>query len=158
MWKDAPHCWLLEKCKSKVQWGITSHWSKWPSLKSLQIINAGEGVGEREPSYTVGGNVNWCSYYGEWCVCLCVHVCACMPAFSCVWLSVTPWTVACQTSLFMEFSRQEYWSGLLFHSTGDLPNPGIKHTSLVSCVGRQVIYQLSHQWSPREQYGGSLKP
>ena len=25
--------------------------------------------------------------------------------------AVTPWTVACQTSLFMEFSRQEYWSG-----------------------------------------------
>jgi len=26
----------------------------------------------------------------------------------------------------MEFSRQEYWSGLPFPSTGDLPNPGIK--------------------------------
>ena len=31
------------------------------SLKSLQIINAGEGVEKREPSYTVGGNINWCS-------------------------------------------------------------------------------------------------
>ena len=29
--------------------------------------------------------------------------------------------------LFMEFSRQEHWSGLPFHSLGDLPNPGIKH-------------------------------
>ena len=36
-----------------------------PSLKSLQITNAGEGVEKREPSYTVGGNVNWCSHYGE---------------------------------------------------------------------------------------------
>ena len=27
--------------------------------------NAGEGVERREPSYTVGGNVNWCSHYGE---------------------------------------------------------------------------------------------
>ena len=34
---------------------------KWS--KSLQIINAGEGVEKREPSYTVGGNVNWCSHY-----------------------------------------------------------------------------------------------
>ena len=34
-------------------------------IKSLQIINAGEGVEKREPSYTVGGNVNWCSHYGE---------------------------------------------------------------------------------------------
>ena len=33
--------------------------------KSLQIINAGEGVEKREPSSTVGGNVNWCSHYGE---------------------------------------------------------------------------------------------
>ena len=28
-------------------------------------MNAGEGVERREPSYTVGGNVNWCSYCGE---------------------------------------------------------------------------------------------
>ena len=34
-------------------------------LKSLQIINAGEGVEKREPSYTVGGDVNGCSHYGE---------------------------------------------------------------------------------------------
>ena len=30
----------------------------------------------------------------------------------------------------MEFSRQEYWSGLPFPSPGDLPNPGIKTRSL----------------------------
>ena len=28
-------------------------------------MNAGEGVEKREPSYTVGGNINWCSHYGE---------------------------------------------------------------------------------------------
>ena len=33
-------------------------------IKNLQIINAGEGVEQREPSYTVGGNVNWFSHYG----------------------------------------------------------------------------------------------
>ena len=33
--------------------------------KSLQIINAGEDVEKREPSNTVGGNINWCSYYGK---------------------------------------------------------------------------------------------
>ena len=33
--------------------------------------------------------------------------------FSCVQLFVTPWTVARQAPLSMEFSRQEYWSGLL---------------------------------------------
>ena len=36
----------------------------------------------------------------------------------------TPWTVAYQASQFMEFSRQEYWSGLPFPSAQDLPDPG----------------------------------
>ena len=39
---------------------------------------------------------------------------------------VTPWVIACQGSLSMEFSRQEYWSGLPFPSPGDLPDPGIE--------------------------------
>ena len=43
----------------------TTHWSKQPSLKSLQIINVGVGVEKREPSYTAGGNVNWYSHYGK---------------------------------------------------------------------------------------------
>ena len=47
----------------------------------------------------------------------------------CVWLSVTPWTVAHQAPLSMEFSRQEYWSGLPFPSPGDLPDPGIERGS-----------------------------
>ena len=38
----------------------------------------------------------------------------------------TPWTVATQALLSMGFSKQEYWSGLLFASPGDLPQPGIK--------------------------------
>ena len=44
--------------------------------------------------------------------------------------SATPWTVAHQTPLFIEFSRQAYWSGLPWPSTGDLPDPGIKLRSL----------------------------
>ena len=40
----------------------------------------------------------------------------------------TPWTVACQAPLSVEFSRQEYWSGLPVPS-GELPNPGIKPAS-----------------------------
>ena len=36
------------------------------------------------------------------------------------------WTVAFQAPLSMDFSRQEYWSGLPFSSPGDLPHPGIK--------------------------------
>ena len=44
-------------------------------------------------------------------------------------LFVTPWTVARQAPLSVEFPRQEYWSGLPFPSSGDLPDPGIKPRS-----------------------------
>ena len=44
---------------------------------------------------------------------------------SCVWVFMTPWTVACQAPLSMEYSRQEYWSGWPFPSPGNL-DPGIK--------------------------------
>ena len=49
-----------------------------------------------------------------------------------VWLSATPWTVARQAPLSMEFSRQGRWSGLPCPPPGDLTNPGIKPVSLVS--------------------------
>ena len=42
---------------------------------------------------------------------------------------MTPWTVASQASLSMGFSRQKYWSGLLFLSPGDLPDPGFEPRS-----------------------------
>ena len=42
---------------------------------------------------------------------------------------MTPWTVAYQAPPSMEFSRQEYWSGLPFPSPGDLPDPGIESRS-----------------------------
>ena len=65
-----------------------------------------------------------------WCFCgmrVCVCVCVCVSQrVSLVWLFETPWIIACQAPLPMEFSRQEYWSRLLFPSPGDLPNPGIK--------------------------------
>ena len=41
--------------------------TEWLPSKSLQTINAGEGVEKREPSYTVGGNANQYSHYGEQC-------------------------------------------------------------------------------------------
>ena len=40
--------------------------------------------------------------------------------------SVISWTVTHQAPLSMEFSRQEYWSGLPFPTPGDLPDPGIE--------------------------------
>ena len=62
-------------------------------------------------------------------------------AKSCLTL-VTPWTVACQAPLSLEFSRQEYLSGLPFSSPGDLPNPSIKPVSL-ALAGRFFTTKLS---------------
>ena len=50
-------------------------------------------------------------------------------SFGRVRLFATPWTVAHQAPPSMEFSRQEYWSGLPFPSPGDLPDPEIKPRS-----------------------------
>ena len=55
---------------------------------------------------------------------------------------MTPWTVAHQAPPFMEFSRQEYWSGLPFPSPRDLPNPGIE---LGSPALQGDALRLSHQ-------------
>ena len=62
----------------------------------------------------------------------------------CHQLFVTPWTVACQIPLSMEFSRQEYWSGLPFPSPGDLPDSGIEPGSPTL---RADLYCLSHRES-----------
>ena len=63
-------------------------------------------------------------------VCVCVCVCVCVKvnvkSLSRVRLFATPWTVAYQAPPSMGFSRQEYWSGLPFPSSGDLPDPGIE--------------------------------
>ena len=47
---------------------------------------------------------------------------------SCLTLA-TPCTVACQAPLSMGFSKQEYWSGLPFPFSGDLPDPGMEPRS-----------------------------
>ncbi|CAN0542413.1 unnamed protein product [Rangifer tarandus platyrhynchus] len=44
------------------------------------------------------------------------------------------------SSVHGHFSRQENWSGLPCPPPGDLPNPGIKPVSYVSCIGRWVLY------------------
>ena len=57
-----------------------------------------------------------------------------------------PWSVARQAPLSMEFSRQAYWSGLLFPSPGDLPGPGMKLESSalqVDSLQTEALGQLS---------------
>ena len=57
----------------------------------------------------------------------------------------TPWIVAYQAPLSLEFFRQEYWSGLPFPFPGHLPDPGIKPASPAL---QEDSLLLSHQGSP----------
>ena len=58
-------------------------------------------------------------------------------------LFVTPWTIALQALLPMEFSRQKYWSVLPFPPPGYLPYPEIEPVSLTpTYIGRRVVFVL----------------
>ena len=59
------------------------------------------------------------------------------------WDSEIPWTVACPAPLSMEFSRQEYWSGLPFPSPRIFPTQGL-NLGFLHC--RQVLYQFFTAW------------
>ena len=58
-------------------------------------------------------------------------------------LFATPWTVAYQAPLSVEFSRQEYWSGLPYPSPGDLRDPGIEPMSPASSAWQVDSLPLS---------------
>ena len=64
--------------------------------------------------------------------------------FSHVRLFATQWTVTLQAPPSMGFSRQEYWSGVLFPSLGALADPGIKLTSVMSPVLAGRFFTSSH--------------
>ena len=68
---------------------------------------------------------------------------------SCVQLFFITWTVAHRTPLSMGFSRQEYWNGLSCPPPGDLPDPGIKPTSLISPALASGFFTISAIWEAR---------
>ena len=74
----------------------------------------------------------------------------------CVYLVAqsSPGTIALQAPLSVEFSRQEYWSGLPFSSPGNLSNPGIKPRSPVLQAGS---LPAEPPWKPLGDSGGNLE-
>ena len=56
---------IIRETQLKTTVRYPSYKSEWPSLKSLQILKDREVVEKREPSYTIDGNVHWCSHYGK---------------------------------------------------------------------------------------------
>ena len=61
-------------------------------------------------------------------------------------LFATPWTIALQVPMSIEFSRREYWSGLPFPAPGNLPNPGIESMSLASPALAGGFFTTSTTW------------
>ena len=69
-----------------------------------------------------------------------------LSCFSPVRLFATPWTVALQASLSMEFSGPEYWSGWSCPPPGDFTDPGIKLPSLASPALSGEFFITSTTW------------
>ena len=86
--------------------------------------------------------------YRIWKIELAIIILPKMKSLSHVWLFATPWTEAHQAPPSMEFSKQEYWSGLPFPSPGDFPDPGIESRSPVSPTSQADSLPLSHWGSP----------
>ena len=68
-------------------------------------------------------------------------VCACVSVTQLCLTLCDPMDCSHQAPLFMDFSRQEYWSGLPFSSPGDLPNPGVEPRS-------PALHEDSSQFEP----------
>ena len=66
----------------------------------------------------------------------------------------TVWTVAGQIPLSVGFSRQEYWSGVPYPPSGDLPNPGIELMSLASSALAGRFFTISATWEALQFFTG----
>ena len=75
-----------------------------------------------------------------------IRTCVYTKLLSRIRLLATLWTVAHQTPLSMEFSRQEYWSGQPFPSPGDLSDPGIESVPFMSPVLAGGFFTTSSIW------------
>ena len=73
-------------------------------------------------------------------------MCVCACVLSHVLLFAAPWTIAHKAPLSVEFSRQGYWNGLPFPPPGDILDPGIKPTSLLSPALAGEFFTTGATW------------
>ena len=78
--------------------------------------------------------------------------------FSCIRLFVTPGTAARQAPLSMEFSGQEFWSGLPFPPAGDFPHPRTEPVSLSSPALTGRFFTTSATWEVQCDLDSRLIP
>ena len=90
----------------------------------------------------------------KWCP---ACMCAVLSRFSHARLFAIPWMAVLQAPLFMGFSRQEYWSGLLCPLLGDLPDSGMDPMSLESSALEVRFFTTSTTWeAPIVQYNNKI--
>ena len=81
-----------------------------------------------------------------------IYICVCdahmISDFSGVWFCGTPWTVACQVPLSMQFPRHKYWSRLPCLPPGNFPDRGIKPASLMSPTLSGRFFAISTHGKP----------
>ena len=100
-------------------------WTGWISLPSKGLPRVFSSTTIQKHLFFITQPSSWSNSHiptwllEKWCVCV----------LSWVKLFAIPWTVACQSPLSIEFSRQEYWSVLPFPTPEYLPYPGIKSES-----------------------------
>ena len=78
-----------------------------------------------------------------------LQVCSCVLVMS---SSLQPHELACQIPLSMGICREEYWRGLPFPPPEDLPDPGIKSTSLTSPELAGMFFTTSINWEVQEEF------
>ena len=70
---------------------------------------------------------------------------------------MTPWTIACQAPLSMEFSRQEYWSGLTFSSpTLSLGKYNNAHKTIKITIQCRFVQKMNAMWQIH-MYGDRIR-
>ena len=112
-------------------------------LQSLWDLRSPTRNGTQAPAVEARSSNHWTGreFSTHYFFLMCVLSC-----FSHVQLFVTRWTVAHQAPLSVEFSMQEYWSGLPFPSPGNLPDPGTEPALFTSAASAGGFFTTSTTW------------
>ena len=122
-WRDGPSKWGERKGLDLAGMFCERPWQLCPSPSTSLLHQARDNLGCKcMDSMKV-------LFIGHLFSFICIYIFMHDQLLSHVWLFVTSWTVVHQAPLSMEFSRQEYWSGLPFPPPGHPPDAGIKSAS-----------------------------
>ena len=142
-------CWFLSSYKyvCKEQWESSCVFQMTRVLWAVLVSSpSSQGFPSGALVFTCSCPL-WKQCPGSVCNLCILHIISVVQSLTCDWLFAAPHTVAGQAPLSMEFSQQEYWSGLPFPFPRDLPDPGIEPVSPRLLLWQVDSLPLSHQGS-----------